>query len=352
MPERSKSMEKNLHIEVLCFGESIIDFLPDRRARLRDVERFTKIVGGAPANVALGLARLGRKAALLGKFGDDEFGHFLRDALEREGVDTSTVIMTHEAPTGFTFISLTMDGERSFMSPRTRTADQMLRPEDISAEHFARADIVLFGTNQMVSSPLREAVFMAMQQARRHGCFVTFDPNIRHHLWADKDEIIPCVRRAVKMVDLVKLNDEEIDFLGHGRMSAAQIYHEWLKPEGVTALIATRARGGADVFCGDLTTHVQAPPVDVVDTTGAGDGFVAGVLAALCELTDEAPRRQASTLKAMLIEWEPTQWQSLLGMGCFVGSHVCTTLGATTGLPFAKHVPWTSFNLHGPAPSD
>ena len=342
-------MEKSLHIEVLCFGESIIDFLPDRRSRLRDVERFTKVVGGAPANVALGLARLGRRAALLGKFGDDEFGYFLRDALTREGVDTSTVLLTDEAPTGFTFISLTPDGERSFMSPRTKTADQMLRPEDISPEHFARADVALFGTNQMVSSPLRESVFMALQQARSHGCFVAFDPNIRHHLWADTDEIIPCIKRAVKLVDLVKLNDEEIDYLGHGKMSAEEIYRKWLQPAGVSTLIATRARGGADVFHGDLTTHVKAPPVDVVDTTGAGDGFVAGILAALCELSDHMPRRNASTLKELLSSWTSTQWESVLGMGCFVGSHVCTTLGATTGLPYSTQVPWQAFDLKGPA---
>ncbi len=341
-------MEKSFRIEVLCFGESIIDFLPDRRARLRDVEKFTKVVGGAPANVALGLARLGRSSALLGMFGDDEFGHFLLDALTKEGVDTSTAVMTDEAPTGFTFISLTPDGERSFMSPRTITADQMLRAEHISPEHFSRADIVLFGTNQMVSSPLRESVFMAMQQAKSHGCYVAFDPNIRHHLWKDADEIIPCIERAVKMVDLVKLNDEEIDYLGHGKMDAQTLYNEWLKPAGVSTLIATRARGGADVFHHDLNTHAKAPPVDVVDTTGAGDGFVAGILAALCELSDSETTRNSKTLNALLDSWTTSEWQSLLGMGCFVGSHVCTTLGATTGLPLSHQVPWQAFNLKGP----
>ena len=342
-------MDRPLQIEVLCFGESIIDFLPDRRARLRDVERFTKVVGGAPANVALGLARLGRHAALMGKLGDDEFGHFLRDALKREGVDVSTVIMSCEAPTGFTFISLTEEGERSFMSPFQRTADQMLRPEEIRSAHFARAEIALFGTNQMIASPLREAVFMAMQQARGHGCFVAFDPNIRHHLWRDQDQIIPCVQRAVRHVDVVKLNDEEIDFLGGGTKSASALYHDWLKPAGVTALIATRARGGADVFCHELTTRVDAPPVDVVDTTGAGDGFVAGVLAALCEKGEALANKRAHSIKPMLRALEPHGWREILSLGCFVGSHVCTTLGATTGLPFAAHVPWESFGLKGPS---
>ena len=329
---------KSRALEVLCFGETIIDFLPDRRARLRDVENFRKVVGGAPANVALGLARLGRRSGLMGKIGEDEFGHFLLESLAREGVCTLPMIPTGEAPTGFTFVSLTADGERSFMSPRTLTADQTLRCDELDLTQFDRAELVLFGTNQMVNPSLRDATMSALRAARARDRFVALDPNIRLHLWDDTRRVLPCIQEMIPLVDLIKLNDEEIELLGRG-MSAEQLYHEWFAPAGVTALIATHARGGARVYCGDYSTAAKAPPVDVVDTTGAGDGFVAGTLSAICGLTQDMRSREGRAIRARMRAWDEATWKRILELGCFVGSHVCTTLGATTGLPTLEQVP-------------
>jgi fructokinase len=325
-------------LEVLCFGETIIDFLPDRRARLRDVESFRKIVGGAPANVALGLARLGRRSGLMSKVGEDEFGHFLLESLAKEGVCTLAMIPTNEAPTGFTFVSLTPDGERSFTSPKIITADETLRIEEVDLSQIDRAEMMLFGTNQMVTPKLRDAAMLALRTAHQRDRFVAFDPNIRLHLWDDTRRVLPCMNEAIPNVDLVKLNDEEIDMLGRG-MSAEQIYTEWFEPAGVTALIATYASGGAEVFCGDFRLSVDAPDVEVIDTTGAGDGFVAGVLSAICGLTEDMNVRSARALRARLRAWDVKTWRHILELGCFVGSHVCTTLGATTGLPTLDQVP-------------
>lgn len=332
------------HIEVMCFGESIVDFLPNRRAKLRDVETFRKIVGGAPANVALGIARLGRRSALMCKVGADEFGSFLTEALAREGVDVAGVVATSEADTGFTFISLTADGERSFTAPRFLTADQTLCVEDIDPDAIRAADIVLFGTNQMIDARLRECAMFALETAKAADRLIVMDPNIRLHLWPNQDEVVPAVNAALAYVDVVKLNDEEIEILGPG-MTARELYHDVLAPMGATALIATHASGGAEVFCGDLYTSVEAPNVDVVDTTGAGDGFVAGVLTALCELTDDATQRDGAMLRDLLRSWDAQTWKAALDLGCFVGSHVCTTLGATTGLPMREDVPWDSLGF-------
>lgn len=334
-------MTQRRRLEVLSFGETIIDFLPNRRARLRDVESFRKIVGGAPANVAMGLARLGRAAGLMGKVGRDEFGHFLRESLEREGVDTEAVIMTDEASTGFTFVSIAPDGERSFTAPRAITADQTLRPDEVDLTQLDRADVFIFGSNQMVAQCQREASLLAMRTARERDRFVVFDPNVRMHLWADPDEAREVVLEALAFVDLVKLNDEEIEYLGQG-LSARAFHDEVLAPAGVTALIHTQASGGAEVHCGPLTASAHAPQVEVVDTTGAGDGFVAGVVAGLCARTEDQGRR-SEQLRALLRGWDAHTWKRVLSLGCFVGSHVCTTLGATTGLPTADEIPWDEF---------
>src|SRR5436309_8982028 len=103
-------------LDVVCFGEALVDLLPDSRGRLRDCERFEVHSGGAPANVAVGLARLGKRVALAGAVGDDEFGHLLRRKLEGEGVELA-LRPTSEAKTGMWFIALDAHGERTFFTP-------------------------------------------------------------------------------------------------------------------------------------------------------------------------------------------------------------------------------------------
>ena len=106
------------------------------------------------------------------------------------------------------------------------------------------------------------------------------------------------------------------------------------------ALVATRGDGGAEVFCGDLHARVEAPDVEVVDTTGAGDGFVAGLLAGLCARTDRAEPRDRHALAEILTGWDQARWRGLLALGCLAGSHVCQTLGATTDLLTHDQIPW------------
>ncbi len=323
--------------EVLCFGETLIDFLPDTRGTLRDVSTFHKAVGGAPANVAVGLARLGRRAAMMGKVGEDDFGHYLRDALAREGVCVKRLTRTHEAHTSVTFISLDHDGERTFMSFRGVTAHMTLRPEEIHADAFVGAPIVVLDSNALVLPHPRAATLRALRLAREQGCFIVIDPNIRLHLWPNRDEAMPCVWELLSLADAIKLNEEELVLLAEDR-TGAELYREQLAPMGVTALWLTRASGGAEVFCGTVHAEVSAPDVTVVDTTGAGDGFVAGLLTAVCKLTEGA--RERATLAQTMRSWDARQWARVLGAGCHVGSHVCTILGATPGLPYHDEVPW------------
>ena len=326
-------------LDLLSFGESIIDFLPEVRGRLRDVPSFHRAVGGAPANVALALAKLGRRSGLMGKVGQDDFGVYLRDALASQGVDVSDLTQTPLAKTAITFVSIDHQGERSFMSFGGPGAERMFTPEELRPERLARAALILMGSNLMPSEPSRQATMVALRMARELGRPVLMDPNVRAHLWANPDEITPTVEGCFSLVDLLKLSHEELALLAPG-MTPAQYYAERLTPRGVLALIATHAEGGAEVFCGPCHARVQAPQVQVIDTTGAGDGFVAGFIAALCELTEPAQRASRDALRLALRGWDSAQWSRALRVGCFVGSHVCTTLGATTDLPTREQVPW------------
>lgn len=345
MPVHMAVEEIDVILDVLSFGETIIDFLPDRRAKLRDVDSFTRRVGGAPANVALALACLGRRSGLMCKVGQDEFGHFLREQLQRKGVNVDGVEFTSEAKTAITFISLNEYGDRSFTSFGGLSAEMTIRPEEVESLSVAQAAILVVGSNLMMLPNPKQATMRVLALAAQYDRFVVMDPNIRNHLWSNQSQCNDTIRKAFKHVDLLKLNDEELEQLSDG-LDAATYYHDVLAPQGLTALVVTHAEGGSEVFCQDVHTEVRAPDVDVVDTTGAGDGFVSGLLAAMCEMTSASTRAKGSALREVLRGWDEAHWESALGVGCFVGSYVCQTLGATTNLPSWDDVPWR--DLIGP----
>lgn len=326
-------------LEVLSYGEALVDFLPDQAGKpLRDVTNFRKTSGGAPANMAIGLAKLGRSVGLMGAVGDDEFGHFLRNHLEESGVDVSGVHITDKAKTGITFVSLDANGERSFMFFRQPSADTMFRAQDINVETIRNCSIFIAGSNLLVTPEVREATFTALDYAREFGKFIVIDPNLRLHLWEDHNFARGLITRLLSYADVVKLNDDEVEFLGGA--DAQSFYHNELEPAGVRALIATRAERGAEVFCGPLHTTAVAPNFRVLDTTGAGDGFVAGFVAGLCVEHQAHGPVQADSLRKMVSGWDAQSWRRILNLGCWVGSRVCTELGATTALPNYTDVPW------------
>lgn len=338
-------------IEVLSYGEALVDFLPEAPGKkLRDVELFTKTSGGAPANAAIGMSRLGCKVGLLGKIGADEFGQFLYRHLEREGVDVRGVSLTEEAKTGVAFISLDENGDRSFLFFREPSADMTIRVEDIDEGVLADTAAALFGSNLLTKPPVRKATFHALGVAKAHGVFIVLDPNIRRHLWDDEETARAQVERLLGFGDLVKMNEEELEFVSGGRTieDGRRFYAENLAPRGTSAFVLTLAERGAALFAGDREVVVDAPRVDVLDTTGAGDGFVAALLTAFVALTRADGEVSGDSLRASARSWDEARWNDVLRFACYVGSSVCTAFGATPALPHADSIPWDDFNLPHP----
>lgn len=334
------------HLEVLSYGEAIVDFLPDSAGKkVRDVEWFRKESGGAPANVAIGLARLGRKVGLMCKVGDDEFGHFLIAHLEKEGVETSGVALTSEAKTGVAFISLDEHGDRSFMFFRAPSADMTFRARDVETDTIEKSQIMLCGSNLLTIPELRMATHHALDTAKSSNCFVAVDPNIRRHLWEDQAECRREVLRLLEWADLVKLNDEELQFLAGAAVEPEVFFAEVCQPRGVTTMVHTRADKGAHLYRDELDVSVPAPRVKVVDTTGAGDGFLAGLIAGICAAHDGQGVMTAKGLRSATKTWDAHDWRHILSLACFVGTQVCTELGATRALPHHSDVPWESFGF-------
>lgn len=310
---------------VVCLGEALVDFLPERKGqRVRDVRRWTPCLGGAPANVTVGVARLGGRSALVGVTGEDEFGYFLREALEREGVETRYLRHTSEGKTGLGFVSLTAAGERSFTFYRVRSAETFLDERDTARASKAidRAAVLHVGTNSLLHPEARRAVQAAVRRSFEAGRITSSDPNLRLHLWPKPEALRRLVRGLLPRLAIVKLSEEEIEFVT-GSSDVARALG-FLERAGVVLPVVTcGARGAAFRFKGEVR-RVPTRTVKVVDTTGAGDGFASGLLTRVAAL---APSRAALERASM------DELEACVRFGCEVGTRAVTRLGAVAGLP-------------------
>jgi fructokinase len=266
--------------DVICLGELLIDFVPTvTPTSLVDAPAFKKAPGGAPANVAVGLARLGTSSAFMGKVGDDPFGHFLADTLAAAGVEVGTLCFTVQARTALAFVSLRPDGDREFMFYRHPSADMLFTPEEVDAAALGAARALHYGSISMISEPSRSATLHAIEVAKQAGCLISCDPNLRLPLWPDAASARDGILQALAKAQLVKISDSELKFLtGSDDPSAARatLWHE-----NTELIVITGGPEGCLYLTAASEGHVAAFSVDAVDTTGAGDGFVAGILQGL-----------------------------------------------------------------------
>jgi fructokinase len=276
----------------LVAGETLVDLLPDAPGPLAGVERFDRRFGGAPANVAVGLARLDDPPLFWTRVGTDPFGEFLADRLAAEGVATDLVERDDEALTGLAFVSLDPDGERSFTLYRDGSADTRLDPDRVPDLPLDGVDWVHLGGVLLADEPARSATLRLARRARRAGVTVSFDPNARPELWTDFD-YGPSVRTALGLADVATLSPA--DLRGAGFPTDPVDAAEAVLDAGPHTVFVTLGGDGAlaattGPWPGSRRVRHPGYDVDVVDTTGAGDAFLAGATAALRrgESLDEA----------------------------------------------------------------
>lgn len=263
--------------EALTLGELLIDFVPTiSGVSLAQAPMFKKAPGGAPANVAVGLARLGTSSGFLGKVGDDAFGHYLGNVLAQESVDTSGLRYTSEAHTMLAFVSVKEDGERDFMFYRHPSADMLYAPQDVAVEKIRIARLLHFGSISMINEPSRTATRHALQVAKDAGLLISYDPNLRLNLWPDEASARETILSVWNEAAIIKISEEEAGFLGGGTDLADFIRDLW--HPNLELVVVTRGADGCIYFTPDGRGEVAGFAVKVIDTTGAGDGFVAGLL--------------------------------------------------------------------------
>jgi fructokinase len=266
--------------DVVTLGELLIDFVPTvSGVSLIDAPAFKKAPGGAPANVAAGLAKLGVSCAFLGKVGDDAFGRFLQQILDEAGVDTTGLIFSTEARTALAFVTLRADGEREFMFYRHPSADMLYEPEEVDQAAIRSAKIFHYGSISLISEPSRSATLTALDAAAASKNLVSYDPNLRLALWPDAGAAKTGIMSVWERAALIKVSEDELTFLTgleDPDQAVRSLWHDDLK-----MMIVTLGKAGCRYYTPEFSGQVPGFSVRAVDTTGAGDGFVAGLLRGL-----------------------------------------------------------------------
>jgi len=268
--------------DIIALGELLIDFVPTiSGVNLVEAEAFKKAPGGAPANVAAGLARLGVSSGFMGKVGDEAFGHFLAKTLTDLGVDTSAMCFSSQARTALAFVSLRADGEREFMFYRHPSADMLYAPDEVDTAYIRRAKIFHFGSISLISEPSRSATLSAIQAAREGRVLISYDPNLRKSLWSSAEAAKEGMLLGWPLAQVIKLSEEELVFLSGTNDMGTGVRHLW-HPD-LRLLVITQGKAGCTYFTPRFNQHIPSFSVEAVDTTGAGDAFVAGLLKGLLE---------------------------------------------------------------------
>ena len=266
---------------VVCFGEALVDFLA-RPGEPGAPRHFVEYAGGAPANVAVAVARLGGHARFVGMLGTDLFGDMLAAQLAEAGVDTTCVRRTAQAKTALAFVSLDAYGERSFSFYRPPAADLLFRESDFDAACFDDAAVFHVCSNSLTEPGVAAATLAGMRRARDAGALVSMDLNLRPALWPEGVDPTPRLWDALEQADLVKLCVGELDFLGGAHGSADDVLRRLGAARAQCVLVTD---GAAPIRWFTRTRQGIAPTFTVaaIDTTAAGDAFVGGWLHALAE---------------------------------------------------------------------
>lgn len=305
--------------KALCIGELLIDFVstsPD--VTLADAQGFVKAPGGAPANVAVGLAKLGIEAGFIGKVGADPFGDFLIDTLKQTNVDTEYLIAGEDSRTTLAFVATRSDGMKDITFYRHPGADIQLSPDEIDISYIQSTELFHYGSVSLSHSPTREATLTAIQAAKSAGAFISYDPNLRLMLWDNADDAKHWIWEVMPYADVVKISEEEWEFVT-GEVELSQGIERILEL-GVKLLVVTLGERGCYYTNGNADGYVDGYNVEVVDTLGAGDAFVAAMLSKLIEHT-------------VLTSLEKNQLDSIMRYANAAGALATQKVGVIPSLP-------------------
>lgn len=294
--------------KIWCLGDAVVDLLP------LENRTYQACAGGAPANVAIGLAKLGCDAGFIGRVGDDPFGHFMRQTFIEHQVDCQNLEFDAKIKTSTVLVDLALNGERSFTFLVSPSADQFL--SESALPNFSD-DILHFCSLALVGNSCRTTLKHAINRLKTSGGKISFDMNLREQMWDDKRLMREAITEFAQNADILKLSDEELFWLTEDtNWSTALIKLD--TDYCATLKIVTKGSNGSIVLWGNQCYHYPAYQVTSIDTTGAGDAFVAGLLAYI------ASNGLPDTILTV---------DAMISMASACGALATTQKGALTALP-------------------
>lgn len=301
---------------VFCIGELLIDFIgKDINKGIKNGVIFEKKAGGAPANVAAAISRLGGMSYFLGQVGKDSFGDFLTEILKSENINTDMVVC--EGNTTMAFVAIDENGERNFEF--NRGSDGEYDFSSIATDKISKNDIIHFGSaTAFLGGKLRDTYFKLLSYAKENNIFISFDPNYRDALISDAESFVKDCKQFIASSDFVKLSDEEIKLITKevNIEDGVKALHDM----GVKVVCVTLGSAGTFLSVNNESEIVPSISIKQVDSTGAGDAFVGAVLYKVSNYLDKR-------------EINATNWHDIIKFANRVGAITCTNYGAINSIP-------------------
>lgn len=309
--------------KVFCIGELLIDFIgKDINKGIKNGSNFEKKAGGAPANVAASVVKLGGEAVFLGQVGDDSFGRFLVETLKNVNIDTSMTKM--EGYTTLAFVAIDENGERDFEFHRGSDGEYSFDSIDLS--RITNNDVLHFGSaTGFLDGELKNTYFKLLEYAKEKDMFISFDPNYRDALITEEKlaQFIEDSKTFAKDSDFVKLSDEEVKLITKKEDLNEGV--DALHALGAKVVAITLGAKGTLISNGSEKAIVPSIKIKQVDSTGAGDSFVGAVLKQVADLDD---------MKNISFD----KWKEIIAYANKVGAITCTNYGAIDSMPYAKDI--------------
>ena len=305
-------IDESRKLDITLLGRIAIDFNPaysddvkEEFKPLKEVHYFEKFVGGSPANIAVGLTRHGMKPGFFAKVSDDQFGDFVTEYFDKNGIDTSRVTRcTGGEKLGLTFTEMLSPKESSILMYRNQAADLKLSPEDIDEEYIKHSKALLISGTSLCESPSREAAFKAAMLAVKNKTLLIFDIDYREYNWKSKDEISIYYSQMASMANIIMGSREEFDLterLIKPGMSDEETAKYWFGKNAVILVIKHGMKGSAAYTKDGGRFEIKPFPVTARKGFGGGDGYGAGFLYSLFNGRDIAECLEFGSAEASMM---------------------------------------------------
>lgn len=291
-------------IDVMLFGEPMVIFYANNEGPLENATSFSKGLAGAEVNVGIGVTRLGHNVNYMTKLNKDEFGKYIHDCLKKEKLDSTYISFDTTKQVGLMFKNKVIEGDPKTLYYRKNTAASTLSIEDAKKIDFKEVKVLhITGIPPALSESSRQACFYMMRAARKEGCYITFDPNLRLDLWESKELMISTLNELASLSDVVIPGISEGELLT-GLTNVEAIADFYLNQGSKIVIVKVGSKGAYFKEMNKEIQFVKGFKVEqVVDTIGAGDGFATGIIDGYLSNSSTADAvKQANAIGAIQVQ--------------------------------------------------